>query len=163
MNLRGIVSVSGKPGLYKVIGQNKSGFILESMDAAKSKLITNANSKLATLDDITVFGEDEDITLISILEKMKETATSNAIPDPKADGKVLRTYFSTVAPTHDIERVYASDIKKIISWFNFLSTLPLFDEPSPSVEENATDAAVEELAEPIVKKEKKTKKKETEE
>ena len=57
MNLRGIVSVTGKPGLYRVIGQNKAGFILETMDGLKNKLITNASTKLATLEDITVFGD----------------------------------------------------------------------------------------------------------
>ena len=55
MNLRGIVSVTGKPGLYRVIGQNKAGFILETMDGLKNKLITNASTKLATLEDITFF------------------------------------------------------------------------------------------------------------
>jgi hypothetical protein len=139
MNLRGIVSVTGKPGLYRVIGQNKAGFILETMDGLKNKLITNASTKLATLEDITVFGEDEeDITLISILEKMKSEAAKNAIPDPKSDNKILRKYFTSIVPNHDVERVYASDIKKILSWYLFLATLPLFDEPSPAANEEAT-------------------------
>ena len=138
MNLRGIVSVTGKPGLYRVIGQNKAGFILETMDGLKNKLITNASTKLATLEDITVFGEDdEDITLISILEKMKSEAAKNAIPDSKSDNKILRKYFTSIVPNHDVERVYASDIKKILSWYLFLSTLPLFDEPSPAANEEA--------------------------
>lgn len=137
MNLRGIVSLSGKPGLFRVVGQNKSGFVLETLDEAKNKVITNATSKLATLEDITVFGNDDDITLPSILEKMKETAATNAIPDAKADGKVLRAYFNTIAPDHDAERVYASDIKKIITWYGILSHLPLWNEEAPS------DAAAE--------------------
>jgi hypothetical protein len=138
MNLRGIVSVTGKPGLYRVIGQNKAGFILETMDGLKNKLITNASTKLATLEDITVFGEeDEDITLISILEKMKSEAAKNAIPDPKSDNKILRKYFTSIVPNHDVERVYASDIKKILSWYLFLSTLPLFDETAPAANEEA--------------------------
>lgn len=128
MNLRGIVSLSGKPGLYKALAQNRSGFVLESLDEAKNKVVTNATSKLATLDDITIFGEDDDITLISIFEKMKETAEANPVPDAKADGKVLRTYFTEICPTHDPERVYASDIKKIITWYTILSALPLWNE-----------------------------------
>lgn len=128
MNLRGIVSLSGKPGLYKALAQNRSGFVLESLDEAKNKVVTNATSKLATLDDITVFGEDDDITLISIFEKMKETAEANPVPDAKADGKVLRAYFTEICPTHDPERVYASDIKKIITWYSILSVLPLWNE-----------------------------------
>ncbi len=128
MNLRGIVSLSGKPGLYKALAQNRSGFILESLDHAKNKVVTNATSKLATLDDITIFGNDDDITLLSILQKMKETANEQPIPDPKADSKQLRDYFLFVAPNHDPERVYASDIKKIITWYIILSALPLWNE-----------------------------------
>ncbi len=128
MNLRGIVSLSGKSGLYKALAQNRSGFVLESLDQAKNKVITNATSKLATLDDITIFGNDDDITLVSVLQKMKETANEQPIPDPKADNKQLRDYFTFIAPDHDQERVYASDIKKIITWYNILSVLPLWNE-----------------------------------
>ena len=137
MNLRGIVSLSGKPGLYKALAQNRSGFVLESLDEAKNKVVTNATSKLATLDDITVFGEDDDITLISIFEKMKETAATNAVPESKADAKVLRDYFTSIVPNHDPERVYASDIKKIITWYGILSVLPLWDETPEATEEAA--------------------------
>lgn len=134
MNLRGIVSLSGKAGLFKALAQNRSGFILESLDEAKNKVVTNATSKLATLDDITVFGEDDDITLVSILEKMKETASSIQIPDAKSDGKVLREYFTSIVPNHDPERVYTSDIKKIITWYGILSQLPLWNEEPATTE-----------------------------
>lgn len=137
MNLRGIVSLSGKPGLYKALAQNRSGFILESLDEAKNKVVTNATSKLATLDDITVFGEDDDITLISIFEKMKESAAANAVPEAKADAKILREYFTAIVPNHDPERVYASDIKKIITWYSILSVLPLWNEEPETTEEAA--------------------------
>jgi Domain of unknown function (DUF5606) len=141
MNLRGIVSLSGKPGLFKAIGQNRSGFVLESLDEAKTKVITNANSKLATLDDITVFGLEDDITLRSILEKMKSEAASTAVPDSKSDGNILRKYFNSIAPDHDPERVYASDIKKIVSWYHILSALPLWNEEAPA--EEAEDSVEE--------------------
>jgi hypothetical protein len=128
MNLRGICSVSGKPGLYRAFTQNKSGFILESLDGSKTKIMTNATNKLATLEDITVFGESDDIRLADIFQKMKEEAATNPVPDAKADGKILRTYFTSIAPDHDPERVYSSDIKKIVSWYHLLSQLPLWDE-----------------------------------
>lgn len=130
MNLRGIVSVSGKPGLYKVIGQNKSGFVLESLDEQKLKLVVNlSTSKMASLEDITIFGEDDDLKLVEILERMKE---SSSVPEAKADGKSLRSFFREVAPGHDEEKVYASDIKKIVNWFNILKELPLFTEEAPA-------------------------------
>lgn len=126
MNLKALVSVTGKPGLFKLIGQNKSGFILETLDDQKKKSVFNlATNKMATLEDITVYGVDEDLKLIDILERMKEKGTT---PDPKSDGKTLREFFREAAPDHDEERVYSSDIKKIISWYHIIKELPLFDE-----------------------------------
>lgn len=140
MNLRGLVAVSGKPGLFKLVGQNKSGFILESLDEQKLKTVINmSTSKLASLEDITVFGDEEDLRLADIFAKMKE---SPSVPDPKAaDGNTLRNYFFEVAPGHDTDRVYSSDIKKIISWFNIIKDLPLFTEEAP---EAAAQAPVSE-------------------
>ena len=130
MNLRGLVSVSGKPGLFKLIGQNKSGFVLESLDEQKNKIVVNiSTSKMASLEDITVFGEQEDLKLIDIFENMK---SATDVPDIKtADGAALRKFFITVAPDHDTDRVYASDMKKIITWFNTIKDLPLFSEDAP--------------------------------
>lgn len=139
MNLRGIVSVSGKPGLFKLIGQNKSGIILESLDDQKLKIVVNmSQTKMASLEDITIFGEDDDIRLPDVLEAMKEGVS---LPDvKKADGKALREFFRSVASTHDEVRVYASDIKKIISWFLILKELPLFNEDAPAAENEETEA-----------------------
>ena len=130
MNLRGLVAVTGKPGLYKLIGQNKNGFVIESLDDQPVRLIVNiSTTKMATLEDITVFGEEDEIRLIEVLDRMK--ADSNNIPEPKADGNTLRTFFREVAPDHDESRVYTSDIKKIITWYGIIKNLPLFDEPEP--------------------------------
>jgi uncharacterized protein DUF6852/uncharacterized protein DUF5606 len=140
MNLRGIVSVAGKPGLWKALAQNKTGFILESLDAQKTKLVANlSTAKIAALDEITIFGEDEDIRLIDVLERMK--AIKN-VPEAKADGKQLRELFSEVAPGHDQEKVYASDMKKVVSWYHIMKDMPLFSEAAP------TEAVDEPVAEP---------------
>ena len=72
---------------------------------------------------------------------MKSSAASNVVPDPKADNKILRNYFTSIVPNHDVERVYASDIKKIISWYAFLATLPLFDEEAPAANEETVSAS----------------------
>lgn len=131
MNLRGIVSVTGKPGLFKLVGQNKSGFILESLDEKKVKTVVNiSTAKMASLEDITIFGENDDIRLLDILEKMKGISF---LPDVKKDnGEKLRAFFREVAPAHDEERVYTSDIKKIINWYGILKGFPLFDEAAPA-------------------------------
>ena len=126
MNLLGIVAVSGKPGLWKALAQNKTGYILESLDAQKTKLVANiSTAKLASLHEITIFGLDEDIKLSDIFETMK---SAKNIPDANADGKKLREFFREISPDHDEEKVYASDMKKVINWYQILKDLPLFNE-----------------------------------
>lgn len=126
MNLLGIVAVSGKPGLWKALAQNKTGYILESLDAHKTKLVANiSTAKIAALNEITLFGLDEDIKLVDVFGRMKSSLN---IPDAKADGKKLREFFREVAPDHDEEKVYASDMKKVILWYQVLKDLPLFNE-----------------------------------
>ncbi len=130
MNLLGIVSVSGKPGLWKALAQNKTGYILESLDAHKTKMVANlSTAKIAALNDITLFGVEEDIRLTDVLARMK---SANSIPDAKTDGPALRKFFREVAPDHDEEKVYASDMKKVIGWYNILKELPLFEEADPA-------------------------------
>jgi hypothetical protein len=156
MNLQGIVSVSGKPGLWRALAQNKTGYVLESLDAQKTKLIANlSTAKLAALSEITIFGVDDDIRLTDVLERMK---TASNVPDVKADGKALRTFFYEVAPDHDEEKVYSSDIKKVIAWFQILKPT---QAPAPVAEEPVAETVTAEPeAEPAPKaKAKKTIKK----
>jgi hypothetical protein len=165
MNLQGIVAVSGKPGLWRALAQNKTGFILESLDAQKVKLVANlSTAKLAALDEITIFSYEDDIRLKDVLEIMK---TSLNVPDAKADGTKLRAFFREVAPDHDEEKVYSSDMKKIVGWFHILKELPLFNEADPTaaapaepVVEEAPVVATEQVAEekPKAMKTPKTKK-----
>lgn len=161
MNLTGLVAVSGKPGLSRLIGQNKSGFILESLDEPKAKQIVNLSTgKLASLDDITVYGEEEDLKLKDIFEKMK--AYDGKVPEAKADGKELRKFFFEVAPDHDEARVYSSDIKKIVGWFHILKDMPLFTETETATEgeddkEKKDSSRTEKIEKPKVAKPKNTK------
>jgi hypothetical protein len=75
MNLQGIVAVSGKPGLWRALAQNKTGYVLESLDEQKIKLIANlSTAKLAALNEITIFGLEDDIKLVDVLELMKAAA-----------------------------------------------------------------------------------------
>lgn len=157
MNLRGIVAVAGKPGLWKALAQNKTGFILESLDAQKTKLVANlSTAKIAALDEITIFGDEEDIRLVDVFERMK--AAKN-VPDAKADGKVLRQLFRETAPGHDEEKVYASDMKKIVSWYHIMKDMPLFSEEPPA-EATVEEPAIEEVKVAAPAEEKKEAKKE---
>jgi flagellar hook-length control protein FliK len=133
MNLRGIVAVSGRPGLYKLVGQNKGGYVLESLDAQKVKIVANiTTTKLASLEDITIYGEDDDLKLVDVLANIK--AATGTVPDAKSDAKALKSFFEEVAPNHDQDKVYSSDMKKIITWYHLLKDLPLFTEASAVAE-----------------------------
>jgi len=163
MNLLGIVSVAGKPGLWKALAQNKSGYILESLDAHKTKMVANlSTAKIAALNEITIFGTEDDIRLTEVFGRMKTVGT---VPDAKADGLALRRYFREVAPDHDEEKVYASDMKKVINWYGILKDLPLFEEEEPGApvaeepvaEEVKAAVVAEEPAKPVVTKEREAK------
>lgn len=139
MNLRGIVAVSGRPGLFKLVGQNKAGYVLESLDAQKLKIVASVSTtKLASLEDITIYGEDEELKLINVLANI-DKAKAN-VPDSKADGGTLKKFFLEVAAGHDQEKVYTSDMKKILSWYQILKDLPLFTEAAPGEEEAGVKA-----------------------
>lgn len=147
MNLQGIVAVSGKPGLWRALAQNKTGYILESLDAQKTKLVANlSTAKLAALNEITIFGIDDDIKLTDVFERMK---TASGVPDAKIDGKKMREFFREVAPDHDEEKVYASDMKKVLTWYQIIKDLPLFNEEEPGVPVEEVTPVAEETA-PVV-------------
>ncbi len=142
MNLRGIVAVSGRPGLFKLIGQNKAGYVLEGLDAQKLKIVANVSTtKLASLEDITIYGEENEIKLLDVLAKI---ADHNNVPDAKADVSALKAFFEEVAPDYDKEKVYTSDMKKILVWYSLLKDLPLFTEAAPGTEEEVAGTVLEE-------------------
>lgn len=104
---------------------------MESLDEKKVKSTVNlSTTKMATLEDITIYGEEEEIRLLDVFEAIK--AAGGETPDVKADGNALRNFFREVAPGHDESRVYSSDIKKIVSWYNIIKELPLFEEEAPA-------------------------------
>jgi hypothetical protein len=149
MNIQGIVAVSGKPGLWKALSQNKSGFILESLDVHKTKLVANlSTAKLASLDEITIFGYEEDIKLTEVFGRMK---SAKNIPDAKADGKKLRDFFRELVPDHDEEKVYASDMKKVITWYELLKDTPFFSEEQKTEEPVAEEATAPSSEKPVIK------------
>jgi len=154
MNLSGVVAVSGKPGLFKVLGQNKAGFLLQGLEDGMKLMVSN-NARLAALDETTVYGLEEDLLLKKILLDMQSKSTELTIPDPKSDPSVLRAFFEKICPDHDQERVYPSDLKKIVSWYRILEKLPLFNELDPKDEkENSKEIQEEKTGEEEIEKSK---------
>ena len=122
--LKTILSISGKPGLYKLISQGKNMLIVESVSAEKKRFPAYGNEKIISLADIAMYTNDAEVHLRDVLEsiKEKENAGTASIDPKKATAEELRAYFTEVLPDFDRERVYMTDIKKLISWYNILVT-----------------------------------------
>lgn len=118
MNLKSIISVTGKPGLYKIVSQTKNGFVVESLVDNK-KVPVYASDKVSALEDISIYTTTEDMPLIEVYAKVYEFTKGEAAIDHNAKPEELRTYLAKVVP-FDQERVYNSDLKKLFLWFNIL-------------------------------------------
>lgn len=139
--LKTILSISGKPGLYKLISQGKNMLIVESL-IDKKRQPAYGNDKIISLGDIAMYTDDEDVPLREVLAAMKKKENGEAVAMDlkKAAPDELRGYLAEVLPTFDRDRVRNNDIKKLISWYNLLVASGLTDF------EEETEAAAEEQA-----------------
>ncbi len=118
--LKEILSIPGKPGLFKLVSQGKNMLIVESLIDGK-RIPTYTKDKAVSLGDIAIFTEDAEIPLGQVLESVKEKENGEACSaDPKADNDTLRKFMGEILPEYDRERVYPSDIRKLITWYNIL-------------------------------------------
>lgn len=120
--LKTILSISGKPGLYKLISQGKNMLIVESINTEKKRFPAYGNEKIISLADIAMYTNDAEVPLYKVLNtiKQKENSQIASIDPKKATPEQLREYLSDVLPDFDRDRVYVTDIKKLISWYNIL-------------------------------------------
>lgn len=139
MSLKKIVSISGMPGLYRAIAQTKTGFVVEAL-ADKKRFSTGGSQQVSSLTDISIFTTGEDKKLVDVFKAMKELPEADTKVETNADGATLKNAFKKIVPDYDEERVYASDIKKVFKWFQFIKDMPLDEEPEPGAEaEKPTD------------------------
>ena len=126
MNLDNILMITGKPGLYEFQGKTKSGFIVKSIDTGKHTSISLQHN-VSILGEIAIYTLDTEVPISSIFEKIAQKENSGKAITHKSDAKTLKSYFKEILPHYDQQRVYVSDIKKIISWYNILQEHGLLD------------------------------------
>lgn len=119
MEFSKIISVTGKPGLFQVISQSKSSIIVESLTDSK-RLAINSTQNVSLLENIAIYTYEEDVPLLEIFKAMFEKTVGKEALSHKESGKKLAAFFAEVLPNYDDERVYTSNIKKVIQWFNLL-------------------------------------------
>ncbi len=134
--LKDILSISGKGGLYKYISQGRNGIIVESLHD-KKRINATAAAKISSLEDISVFTEDGEVSLEELFKRIKDKENSGPAISHKASNDELKKYFAEILPEYDRERVYVSDIKKIINWYNILQGLEMlvFSEKDDDAEQ----------------------------
>lgn len=143
MSIEKILSISGKPGLYELKLQTRTGFVAESLIDGK-KVTVGLRSNVSLLSEISVYTYDGEVRLSEVFRAIAAKEDNGASLSHKEDNAKLESYFREVLPEFDEDRVYASDIKKILSWYNMLQAKGLVskDEPvaaAPAVEEVKTE------------------------
>lgn len=138
--LKTILSISGKPGLYKLVSRGKNMLIVESI-ADKKRLPAYGNEKIISLGDIAMYTDGDDVPLQQVLlaMKTKENGAVVTLGIKKASANELGAYLAEVLPNYDRDRVHVSDIKKLITWYNLLVNAGLTDFEEEVSEEAATE------------------------
>lgn len=127
MDLSKILSISGKPGLYIMVGEAKNNLIVESLIDGK-KIPSFAHDRVSTLKEISIYTENEDVALEDLLKSINNYTEGKPIENPKkSSSDVLKSTFAEILPDYDRDTVYVSDIKKIFSWYNLLLEKDMLD------------------------------------
>ena len=142
MDLSKILSIAGKNGLFKVVSQTKNAVIVESLNDNK-RFPAFAHEKMSSLEEISVFTTGDDLSLKEVFKSFHEKLAGKPAIDPKSDNKTLKNFFLEMVPEFDQDRVYVSDIKKMISWYNSLVRQDLLDFTEEAKEPGETGSAPE--------------------
>jgi hypothetical protein len=119
MEFNKIIAVTGKPGLFQVISQSKSAIIVESL-LDKKRVAINATQNVSLLENIAIYTYEEDMPLLNVFKAIAEKTTGKEAISHKENDTNLISFFVDALPNYDAERVYVSNIKKVIQWFNIL-------------------------------------------
>jgi hypothetical protein len=119
MFLEGILAIAGQPGLFKLVSKGKNNVIVESLTTGK-RMPAFATSRISTLEDVAIYTEDEDIPLKEVFISTFEKFEGNKVLETKPSNQELVSFMEEVLPDFDKSRVYVSDIKKVVNWFNAL-------------------------------------------
>lgn len=149
MDLTKILSISGKSGLFKVVSQAKSAVIVESLTDSK-RFPAFGHEKISSLEEISIFTTGEDRPLKEVFKAFYTRLEGKPARDPKGDPGLLKKFFLEMVPDLDADRVYLSDMRKMVTWYNMLLDKELLDfsETEPTVEEEKPSSDSAEPAEP---------------
>lgn len=134
MNIKEILAVSGKPGLYKMLSQGKNSIIVEGLDDKKRFPVYGAH-QISALEEISIYTETEDKPLKEIFQNIFNILEGKEAPTHKSSANILEKFFADVLPDYDRDRVYISDIKKVVQWYNILLNAGIISAEEENAEE----------------------------
>ena len=146
MNVEKILAISGKPGLYELKLQTRSGFVAESLMDGK-KITVGMRSNVSLLSEISMYTYSEEKPLADIMRAIAVKENEGQAISHKEDNAKLLAYFKEVVPDYDEDRVYPSDVKKVLNWYNMLQAKGMVSKEEPKVEnaESVKEQVVEEV------------------
>ena len=147
-----IVAVTGMPGLYEMVSSKSDGALVRSLEDKTTKFVSSRVHNLSHLESIEIYTQQDNVNLVEVFEAMK--GSSEALPDVK-DNAALKSYFQAVYPDMDFERVYASDMKKMVKWFETLEKSGIEYKLTPQDEEGEESEEEVEVEEPTEEEENK--------
>lgn len=148
MSLEKILSISGKPGLYQLKSQTRSGLLAESIVDGK-KISVSARQNVSLLSEIAIYTLTEELPLSEVFSKISKKENGGEAISHMSSKDELEEYFFEVLPEYDEDRVYPGDIKKVIQWYNLLTKNGITDFSDKSTEEETSNAATEELTKKV--------------
>ncbi len=140
MNVKDLMSIAGKGGLFRYLAQARNGVVVESLADGK-RTVAPPSARVSALEDISIFAENDDVPLADVMMMIYEKEDGGPAIDPGSGNEQLKEYFAEVMPAYDKDRVYVSDIKKLISWYNQLQHLELLEvvDKKEHIEEGAEE------------------------
>jgi hypothetical protein len=124
--LKGILAISGQSGLFKMVAESKNNIIVESLETGK-RIPVYSSAKISALEDIAIYTIEGDKPLKEVFQAISEKENGGAAIAPKVSANELKAYFAEVLPDYDKDRVYVSDIKKVLQWYNNLQEKDMLD------------------------------------
>jgi len=143
MVLKDLMAIAGSPGLYKFIAQGKNAVIVENLETGK-RTSAHGAAKISSLEDIAVFTEKEEMPLSEVFNKIFDKEDGAVSINHKSSPDELKSYFTELLPDYDKDRVYVSDIKKIIQWYNILHSLDMLKKEEESFDKSEDAQSVAE-------------------
>lgn len=128
MKLEEYIAVSGMSNVYKLVTSKQNGLILQDLDTGRTKFYPVRKHQFTPMASVAIYTLEDTIPLVDVFARMKDKIETMPVPKPSSDKMVLLEYFENIVPDYDEDRVYVSDIKKVVKWFTYLNDRKIIDQ-----------------------------------